>query len=41
MKDRELYALELDLLDQIDSKKTSFWHKLLAAFELSILVDQH
>lgn len=41
MKDRELYALELDLLQKIDSKKVSFWHKLLAALELSVLVDQH
>ena len=41
MIDREMYALELNLLQKIDSKKTPFWHKLLAAFELSVLVDQH
>ncbi len=40
MKDKELYELEMDLLHTIDSKKTSIWHKLLAIFELSALVDQ-
>ncbi len=39
MKDKELYDLEMDLLHAIDSKKHSFWHRLLAAFELSALLD--
>ncbi len=41
MKDKELYAVEMDLLHTISSKKTSVWRKLLAMFELSALVDQH
>jgi hypothetical protein len=41
MKDNELYALEMDLIHTIDSKKASIWHRLLAIFELSALVDQH
>lgn len=41
MTDKEMYALEMDLIHTIDSKKTSIWGKLLAIFELSALVDQH
>lgn len=41
MKDKELMELEMELIHTIDSKKTSMWHKLLAIFELSALVDLH
>jgi hypothetical protein len=41
MKDKELYAVEMDLIDTIGSKKASVWKRLLAIFELSALVDQH
>ena len=41
MKDKELYAVEMDLIDTIGSKKTSVWKRLLAIFELSALVDLH
>lgn len=41
MKDKELYEVEMDLLDTIGSKKTSVWKRLLAIFELSALVDLH
>ena len=39
MKDNEMYKLELALIDEIHSKKTSFWHKVLAVFELSAIAN--
>ena len=41
MKDKVLYDLEMKLLDEIHSGKTSFWHKVLAAFELSAIAERH
>ena len=40
MTDKEFFALEMDLIHTIDSKKTSVWHKLLAVFELSALAER-
>ena len=40
MKDKELYNLEMELLQEIHSKKTTFWHKVLAVFELSAIADK-
>ena len=41
MLDKELFNLELNLIDEINSKKTTFWHKVLAALELSAIADRH
>ena len=41
MNDNELYELELELIEEIHSKKTSFWKKVLAVFELSAIADKH
>ena len=41
MKDRELYELEMELIEEIHSKKTTFWQKVLAVFELSAIADKH
>lgn len=41
MTDKNIFALEMDLIHTIDSKKTSFWHKVLAALELSAISNRH
>lgn len=41
MTDKELFALEMDLLHAINSKKISVWHKLLAVFELNAIAEHH
>lgn len=40
MKDQEMYKLEMELIDEIHSKKTTFWHKVLAVFELSAIANK-
>ena len=41
MTDKNIYDLEMGLLHAIDSKKTSFWHKVLAALELNAIASRN
>lgn len=41
MTDKNIFALEMDLLRTIDSKNVSFWHKILAAFELNAIASRN
>lgn len=40
MMDREIYALEMNLLEEIRSSKLS-WHKVLKIFELNAIAERH
>lgn len=40
MTDREIYALEMDLLKKISGKKFT-WRKLVALFELSAIAEKN
>lgn len=40
MTNREIYALEMDLLKKISGKKFT-WRKIKALFELSAIAEKH